>query len=342
MGWSTVWDEPDINNNEIKSIVADLCNAISERLAAIEETVLFVTASGSSATPAAADFVGLMFNAPGSGNDFKTLLQQIINAAEGMLEFFYKSDWTDTWDLSSALSAVGSAGLSVDRFREKLLYEEIRELVLLCRYVLVEDVPFDLSGNTTSYYSQRDADLGGSPNSAASAWESIQDFSSSVSHDDEFSLSIGLDAQQTSPSYPQWYYAGLIGPTMDVEITYSGPASVGSSVGFVGRVSRTFSSASAGVGLDTVTGSTVSGTLGGSAWSFTITADGVGSPSVSPSENEVVFTDETTTFEIEVGESPLVQWDISSGSQGTFPDTMAVWISRIDGRYDLNSGLEYV
>ena len=136
MGWHSTWDKPEWNNEDVKYLLADLCNAVNERKRTGK--VNWLTYSGTSQTPSASDFAGCQVT--GAANSWSKVVEQLLNNVH--TSGYYLFDAEDPFVDSEALTyslALSSSGLveddiSTDLWRNKTLYSNLRTLVTKYRY----------------------------------------------------------------------------------------------------------------------------------------------------------------------------------------------------------------
>jgi hypothetical protein len=141
MGWSSAWSETNLSINDVKYLLADICNAINERLDFISTKVNWLTFSGTSQTPTANDFVGCQVT--GTSNSWSEICKQIDSAINTLFPTsgdtqWYNSTFTDAYTRAEILTAIGYTEADIDytNWRNRSFYLAIKSMMPYARYVI--------------------------------------------------------------------------------------------------------------------------------------------------------------------------------------------------------------
>ena len=92
MPWSSTWSQSSFTNDDVKFLLADLCNAINERLNIISTKVDFNIYGGTSQSPTSSSFVGMPVT--GGSSTWSGVCAQIDSAIDTL--FPSTTVWLDS------------------------------------------------------------------------------------------------------------------------------------------------------------------------------------------------------------------------------------------------------
>lgn len=143
MAWSSTWAQSSYTNNDVKFLLADLCNAINERLNIISIKVNFNIYGGTSQTPTSSDFVGMPVT--GGSSTWSGVCAQIDSAIDTLFPsttVWLDSTFTTQYTRAAILSAIGysEADIASTNWRSPNFYKGIKAMMPYARYLAVNQL----------------------------------------------------------------------------------------------------------------------------------------------------------------------------------------------------------
>jgi hypothetical protein len=170
MSWSATWSQTSFTNNDVKFLLADLCNAINERLNIFSTKVNFNIYGGTSQSPTSSSFVGMPVT--GGASTWSGVCNQIDSAIDTLFPSttnWWDSSFTSRYTRSGILSAIGytESDISSINWRSPNFYKGIKAMLPYARYATT-----NASGDNISLdsYSSTAYTPGIASNNSSDAW----------------------------------------------------------------------------------------------------------------------------------------------------------------------------
>lgn len=210
MGWHSTWDKPEWNNEDVKYLLADLCNAVNERRKVFNLEIDWPTISGTSQTPTNSNFIGVQVT--GTPNSWSKICEHLSSAVSSLfIRPWWNSDFTAQYTKADILAAVGYTASDVahTNWRSPRFYKGLKAILPYARYIkpttythiTTETLAYSIStvpnedglivipytGQELAVTSQNPSVEGcseiytGSPNTESDAWDNITLFSATTS-----------------------------------------------------------------------------------------------------------------------------------------------------------------
>lgn len=332
MAWSSIWAQSSYTNNDVKFLLADLCNAINERLNIISTKVDFNIYGGTSQTPTSSDFIGMPVT--GGSSTWSGVCAQIDSAINTLFPSttnWWDSGFTAKYTRSEILSAIGytEADIASSNWRSPNFYKGIKAMLTYARYVTT-----NASGDNISLdsYASTAYTAGIASNVASDAWGDTATLSFTKS-----GIFGRVNAYITYISfvgYP-FYQAIKTTDTATLSLSVSGNYTLGTRIKYSARVK-----AEAVTYADYVIPIDISGEFAGNSWSSDLSTSSIwnssyfdfttSSPELSVDITSLPFTineDFVTDFYPDAGLVDYGEFTIS--------------ISPVVAYYDMNSAYSY-
>jgi hypothetical protein len=146
MAWNAVWSQSEISINDVKYLLADICNAINERLDIINEAEIdWITFTGTSQSPAASDFVGM--EVMDQTDSWYEVCQQIDSAINTLFPtntiWWKSSSFAAQYTRAEILTAIGyvEADIDASAWRTKNFYLAVKAMMPYARYYTENTIP---------------------------------------------------------------------------------------------------------------------------------------------------------------------------------------------------------
>jgi len=143
MAWSSTWSQSSYTNNDVKFLLADLCNAINERLNIISTKVDFNIYGGTSQSPTSSSFVGMPVT--GGASTWSGVCAQIDSAIDTLFPsttVWLDSTFTTQYTRAAILSAIGytESDIASSNWRSPNFYKGIKAMMPYARYLAVNQL----------------------------------------------------------------------------------------------------------------------------------------------------------------------------------------------------------
>lgn len=183
MAWSATWSQSEFTNNDVKFLLADLCNAINERLGAIGSSKInWTTISGTSQTPTDSSFVGMQITqSSGSWYSVCGQIETGINTLFSTNKFYTDTDFDDTLTKAEALTNAGYVSNDTSasiNWRNEVFYRSAKALLMQLRYGRINP---NRTYSTITYYTTYDG-IGGGYSTPTEAWDNATVFVQDVTN----------------------------------------------------------------------------------------------------------------------------------------------------------------